>query len=63
MNPALLAMLLPYLAHAPQAIDTTLEVISRVKKMIDAGPVTDQMLRDLADEFRQGHEDLPKPRV
>lgn len=63
MNPALLGQLLPYLAYAPDAIEVTLKVIARVKEMLAAGPVTDEMLQALAVELCEGHEDLPKPRV
>lgn len=63
MNPELLGKLLPYLAYAPDAIDVTLKVIARVKEMLAAGPITDEMLQALAVELREGHEALPKPRV
>lgn len=63
MNPALLGQLLPYLAYAPDAIDVTLKIVNRVKEMLAAGPITDEMLEALAVELREGHEALPKPRV
>ena len=63
MNPALLGMLLPYLAHAPEAIEVTIKIVNRVKEMLAAGPITDEMLEALADELRAGHEALPKPKV